>query len=189
MSVIQAFDRELFDFVASHRAGVVTRFALGLMEAGASRNILVALALAGFAVLAWRRRLRVAVALTGGVVGAVVLAGFLKGVIGRPRPWLPTTLVHPSGFAMPSTHAAATAAAAVAVWLSVRSLSRPVRWAVGVALAAGLVGVGFLMVYLGAHWASDVLAGWALGAAVGAGASWLVAWCRPPSQEPPAGAG
>ena len=46
------------------------------------------------------------------------------------------------------------------------SWAAPRLSAAGIALAL-LVGIS--RVYLGAHWPTDVLAGWALGAAVGAG--------------------
>jgi membrane-associated phospholipid phosphatase len=38
-------------------------------------------------------------------------------------------------------------------------------------LAAGVVTIGLCLVYLGLHWASDVVAGWVPGVAVGTGAA------------------
>jgi undecaprenyl-diphosphatase len=175
---VKGLDLALFDFVVSHRTRAVTLFARGAMDAGGSTVVLGVLALAGLAFVVWRRRLGVAIAVAGAVAGALLLSAGLKTVVERPRPPHPPALVHPHGYAMPSTHAADTAAAAVAAWLSLTQLGRAARRAVGAVLLAVVVVVGVCMVYLGAHWASDVVAGWALGAAVGAGAAWLVAQAR-----------
>jgi membrane-associated phospholipid phosphatase len=183
---MNALDWNLLEFVAAHRTRAVTWFARGAMNAGSSTIVLAALALFGLVYVVWRRRPGLAVAVVGAVVAAMLLSTGLKMVIERPRPRHPPALVHPAGYAMPSTHAADTAAAAVAAWLSLTQLGRPARRVAGAALGVAVVVVGFCMVYLGAHWASDVVVGWALGAAVGLGAARLVAqgWLRSPATGP-----
>lgn len=107
-------------------------------------------------------------------VGAILLATALKQSFDRPRPDLVPhgSMVYTSSF--PSGHS--TMAAAVYLTLGmVASRFVPRRRVkvllIGVAiLVTGAVGVS--RVYLGVHWPSDVLAGWAVGT------SWaLVCWC------------
>jgi len=88
----------------------------------------------------------------------------LKVVVARPRPHLWPWLIAPSGYAFPSGHALASA---TFYPLLARDVGR--RWPAGRLLAWSLafllalfIGVGRL--YLGVHWPSDVVAGWALGA-------------------------
>ena len=78
--------------------------------------------------------------------------------------WPPElSLLQVSGFSMPSSVAAAAIAALIAFpWNSPRT-----RRGFTVALVVVLAIVGACMIYLGAHWASDVLAGWVLGSAIG----------------------
>ena len=70
---------------------------------------------------------------------------------------------------MPSGEAVRTAAASTALLLIVGWSSRRLMIPCGVLLAAGCVFVAVCMVYLGGHWASDVLVGWPIGVAIGAG--------------------
>jgi membrane-associated phospholipid phosphatase len=115
-------------------------------------------------------------ALAWAVLGLVtfVVPEIIKYATARPRPALWETLIHPSGFAMPSGHAVASAAFYPLLgWALVRvSGGRPaVGYCVG-ALFALFVGFGRL--YLGVHWPSDVLVGWLLGFALSALAiAWL----------------
>jgi undecaprenyl-diphosphatase len=70
-------------------------------------------------------------------------------------------------FSFPSGHAASAAALFIILaFLTGLRASAPARWTIG-GLAALLIGLtGLSRIYVGAHWASDVLAGLALGGAL-----------------------
>jgi undecaprenyl-diphosphatase len=88
----------------------------------------------------------------------------LKVLVARPRPHLWPWPMPQFGFAFPSGHALASttfypllARDVAHGWPRVRRIA----WGLAIGLAL-FIGVGRL--YLGVHWPSDVLAGWALGA-------------------------
>jgi undecaprenyl-diphosphatase len=88
----------------------------------------------------------------------------LKVLVARPRPQLWPWLLPQLGFAFPSGHALASATFYPLLARDVAHhwpRARPLAWGLAVGLAL-FIGVGRL--YLGVHWPSDVLAGWALGA-------------------------
>ena len=96
-----------------------------------------------------------------------------KAAVARPRPTLWPWLIPTSGYSFPSGHATAGAALYPLLgWLALRSRGRGlVGYVLGLAVGV-VVGVGRL--YVGVHWPSDVLAGWALGMALSLGAvRWL----------------
>ncbi|MCV2421690.1 phosphatase PAP2 family protein [Paucibacter sp. DJ2R-2] len=98
-----------------------------------------------------------------------LLAQVLKKWINAPRPpsvldagelWVTGDPLYFN--AMPSGHSATAATLVLLIW----ALARPPRWG-QVLLIWAAVSVGLARVGVGAHWASDVLAGWALGLVVG----------------------
>ena len=96
----------------------------------------------------------------------LISARVIKPMVDRPRPCKvdPFRIRHPlgcgSGASFPSAHASDTAAAAMIFAWGAPRLSF-----LGLALT---ILVGISRVYVGAHWPTDVMAGWALGAVLGA---------------------
>ena len=103
-----------------------------------------------------------------------------KAAVDRPRP--PDPLVHTSFSSFPSGHAANAIAWVALAVASARVVPRLAgRAAVVVAALALAAAVGLTRVELRAHYLTDVLAGWGLGAAVFAlcgAAGLLVAYVR-----------
>jgi undecaprenyl-diphosphatase len=131
--------------------------------------VIVPLALIFGALLARRGRRSDVAVLASGVALTFIATNTLKMLIDRPRP--SGGLVEALGSAYPSGHASHSilypflALLVVAVW-------RPsAKWSavlVGTGIAIALV-VGLTRVYLRAHYMTDVLGGWGLGAAAFAG--------------------
>jgi membrane-associated phospholipid phosphatase len=112
-----------------------------------------------------RRRVVDAVWLAAAYLGGFGLYSVAKPLVQRPRPPAADLLTAASGWAFPSGHAtqAMVGLGALAVLLAGRS-PRLRPWLLTAATVLVLL-VGGSRVCLGAHWPTDVLAGWALGAA------------------------
>ena len=100
-----------------------------------------------------------------------------KALVARPRPAadLVEVIELRDGYSFPSGHILhyTVLVGLLAVLLSSRISSRPTRLAAYGAGITSLLALGFMRVYLGVHWVSDVLAGYATGAAIVCGAIWL----------------
>ncbi|MCI2238994.1 phosphatase PAP2 family protein [Paenibacillus sp. TRM 82003] len=146
-------------------------------------------ALVGVAACARSGRRRQALwALLAGAVAAVA-SPVLKALVGRTRPALDAGLTGSDGGAFPSGHsfAAATVVLGALVLLlpPARSRARLALRAAAGALVLLLIGVD--RVWLGAHWPTDVLGGWLMGAALVALAAALAARGRPATGRPAPG--
>ena len=105
-----------------------------------------------------RRRKREVQFVAASVVGANLLAAGAKLYFRRLRPELWEPIRRYTGFAFPSGHATSS----LAFGLSMVLLAWPTRWRWPVLAACTVLvaAVGLSRLYLGAHYPSDVLAGW-----------------------------
>lgn len=119
------------------------------------------------------KRHRHALVLVATVMLAQVSSEISKQIIGRPRPDLVPHGSYVYSHSFPSGHSMLSAATYLTLAMLIASLESTRRAkAMVYGLAALLmVAVGFSRVYLGVHWPSDVLGGWAFGAAYS-----LLAW-------------
>jgi undecaprenyl-diphosphatase len=123
------------------------------------------------------RRWREALLLVAAGGSGLIVVDIVKILVGRQRPPLAMHVVQVANASFPSGHAMLSAI----VYLSLATLAghfagrRRVRiYALGAGFAATVI-VGVSRVYLGVHWPTDVIGGWALGAAW-AMVWWLITW-------------
>lgn len=158
-------DHPVATFVAAHRTATLTTIMKAVSVVGGPAGMTILALAIGLVLVAAFRSWTPLVVLAVTAAGIAGLTLVFKAVLGRARPPLAHAVVAADGFGFPSGHAAAAAAVCGAVaWLcSMRMRSwwgRIALWAVAAMLAA-LVGIS--RVYLGVHWTSDVLGGWAFG--------------------------
>ncbi|MFC0314441.1 phosphatase PAP2 family protein [Gordonia phosphorivorans] len=158
------FDTSTLDWVLSIRAEPWN--SLWQLVTVFGDTLTLTLVTIGVFVLAWlgdRIDLAALIAV-GGISGYVVMV-LLKGAFGRSRPPVVDRLVEVGTLSFPSGHAMMST---VIFGLTAVIVYRLYPWVRGhpgilfVAPGLALV-IGVSRVYLGAHWASDVLAGWAIG--------------------------
>nr|WP_295659381.1 phosphatase PAP2 family protein [Polymorphobacter sp.] len=136
-------------------------------------TVLTLVTLAAVAVLLVYDRRRQALVFGTTAVVAQVAAEAIKHYVGRERPMfvtqydLITSSSFPSGHSMMAPAVYFTLAAIIAAG-ELRPAARRLLMGGSVVL---VVAIGISRVYLGVHWPTDVVAGWALGSAIA-----LVAW-------------
>ena len=120
-----------------------------------------------------------------GLVVAASVAGFalrtaLKLAIARPRPSdeLVQVIERADGYSFPSGHVMFYTVLLGALWLVMATggLSPVTRRAITGATVLALLLIGLSRIYLGAHWLSDVAAGYVFGAVVVGVAAWTRRW-------------
>jgi membrane protein DedA with SNARE-associated domain/membrane-associated phospholipid phosphatase len=158
-------DAHVTAWVVAHR----TEWLTGIMKVatwlGSTAVIVpVALVVGGFFVVR-RHQWRPLALLAAAVAGAIGLYDIVKPLVGRSRPPSGIWIGHYSGAAFPSGHA--TQAIAFYAILSVvlaAGRSPRVKIVLWSAAAVIVLVVGASRIYLGAHWLTDVVGGYALGA-------------------------
>jgi undecaprenyl-diphosphatase len=152
-----------------------------------SLAILITIAIVVIGFLLMQRRALQAGLLVLALSGGLALSETMKFVFERTRP---PEIYHaagalnasfPSGHALLSTVFYLTLGAMLA---RIAPRRREKMYALGVALTLAML-IGATRIYLGVHWASDVFAGWSLGAAW-AMACWLLEWAIERKVDPAA---
>jgi membrane protein DedA with SNARE-associated domain/membrane-associated phospholipid phosphatase len=165
---LAARDSPVAAWLADHRVGWLTATMRAITQLGSLRVIAPLVTVTALLLLVRARRADAAALLVTAAAGASLLVVLVKLLIGRARPEVGGgMLVLVDSFSFPSAHSAQ----AVATYGALAYLAGQAapRWGQRVAAwtTAALIAllVGFSRLYLGVHWLSDVLGGYALGAA------------------------
>ncbi len=165
------FDIALLEWFHSHSTPHVTKLFAGISLLG-SALVLTTVGLLVAILLALRRRWLLFLGWVAALGGAGVLDALLKHIIRRPRPPYATALFYSNSFSFPSGHAMASlvgygmlAYLLVVFWAGRWQL----RFVILSVAAALILAIGISRLYLGVHYFSDVVGGYA------AGALWLSA--------------
>lgn len=123
------------------------------------------------AVVLWiARRRRAALFVVVVMAGAAGLEAAVKLAVGRSRPAFAHPVVQAAGYSFPSGH---TLAAVVTFGLVVTLVPAGYKIFMAVAGTAAALLVSYSRIALGAHYLTDVVAAWLLGAAWLTAAAWL----------------
>jgi undecaprenyl-diphosphatase len=165
-------DEQIYERLRLHREAspVVRGLFLRITDLG-GLSFLTGLVLIVAALLAWRRRSGLALVWVLAVFLGLQLNSRAKGLFERARPSGIDAQIHEPSYSFPSGHSMeAMIAYGMLGYLSLVMLP-PRRWVRFTAIAVVvllIVAIGFSRMYLSAHWFTDVLGGFTLGAA------WLV---------------
>ena len=179
----RAFDETILEALRPNATGLdpwgpgwLETAALDLTALGGTAVLtLFAVIVVGFLILQ-RKRLS-ALLLALGLIGGVGLSEGLKALFGRERPPEMLRAVETMSASIPSGHSLLSAVFYLSIGVMLTRAFAQKRfkaYIIGVAVMLTLI-VGLTRVYLAAHWATDVRAGWSVGAAW-AMALWLVAY-------------
>jgi membrane protein DedA with SNARE-associated domain/membrane-associated phospholipid phosphatase len=161
---IVRFDRVVDDYLHSHATPHLTAFFL-MVTAFGSLEAMVLLGVVVAVLLAWRRLWTLLWTWIAAVAGSALIDWLLKGLFQRPRPHFAHPFLVETSYSFPSGHAMESFVAygmlAYFAVLALRSWESRVGVVFGAALLVVLI--GFSRMYLGVHYFSDVIAGYAAG--------------------------
>jgi undecaprenyl-diphosphatase len=167
-----SIDSSITAWMVAHRTEALTTFARAASTVG-SQKVLAPLVGVVTVLLVVRRRLVLAIFLVAAWGGALLLYSLAKAFVNRPRPPTDIWLTTAGASSFPSGHATQSLGTFLALALVGAAFLAPAR-AAAVALAVVLgAWVGWSRAYLGVHWATDVVAGWLIGAGWVVAVAWL----------------
>ena len=126
-----------------------------------------------------KTRLRYGVPVSAGAIFVTIFNRIIKLIFKRPRPEESLHLIEEGGYSFTSEHSITSMVVFGLLIYLVRKYVRNRKAAniLTAALAVPWIFIGLSRIYMGVHFPSDVLAGWALGAAVLVGIIVIVEKC------------
>ena len=159
---LQACDTAVSEFVNRFHQPLVNSIVIALTHLNSPPALLI-LSLVVVATLAAKKAWRPALVFLGGLGGTALATSLIKALVDRSRPMDRLVEIHSPSF--PSWHASTSMALGILLfWLLAERWGAKAAWILLWPLAIGLS-----RIWLNAHWCSDVLAGWGLGAFITAG--------------------
>lgn len=154
---IEWFDKTIIDLVKQTKSPFMTNFAKTITVLANAFPIL----LFSFIFLAIKKKEGMYTLFT--ITIATILNVVLKNLISRERPTKPW-LIDEVGYSFPSGHAMASMALyGMLIYFSFINIkNKYLKWGSIITLSLLILGIGFSRIYLGVHYPSDVLAGYAL---------------------------
>jgi membrane-associated phospholipid phosphatase len=167
-------DQYVLDWMVDHRTPAWTAVMKVITTLGntVTLYLVVIVVVIAFAIARkWQLALFVGL---GSAVGSLIMVA-LKELFSRDRPPMPERLIDLSSHSFPSGHAMCSTIVYGLVAVALYQVSPWVRSHVWVLVFAPLLAlsIGVSRVYLGAHWMTDVIAGWILGALFVVAATWI----------------
>lgn len=167
-------DRSITSWLVSHRTDGLTAVARVSATLGSTKVLGPLVAVVAIALIV-RGRPFLAAVLIVAWAGSIGLYDLTKAVVARPRPPASIALTTAQNTSFPSGHATQS----LAIWAMLAAICAALwprsRAPIAIAATCLVAAIGWSRVYLGVHWATDVVCGWAIAAAWIAGGSRLVA--------------
>ena len=153
---IASFDSMIYKYISCFRCDFVTVFAKILTNLAGVIELIAACAM----ILIFVKPRRMGVIITLNLVWAVIVSQVLKRIFARPRP-ADIMLISSHGYSFPSGHATCSAAFyGFFIYLLWKSKLSKGKKLIGTAvLSAVILCICITRIYLGVHYASDILAG------------------------------
>ena len=162
---ISRFDRTILVWMDTHHSSGVTQIARILAFLG-SPMFVVGIAVVGTIIgFVWRKVRGAAWTFPLAVVVAGLLIEGIKLTVHRPRPTVFTPLLHATGYSFPSGHSLISIVVygLLGYFLMHLVRNRAAKLAIAILTGVFIFLIGASRVYVGVHYPSDVLAGWAAG--------------------------